>query len=58
MSHPQIVEYFAVFDEGDQVAVVTEWCSQGNMAEFLAADGPFPESTTARYLKGMIHAVE
>jgi calcium-dependent protein kinase len=57
MDHPNIIKLFEIFDYKDFYYVVTEYCSGGELFEFLQRSSRITEKTVAIIMKQLLSAV-
>lgn len=57
IDHPNIVKFYEFFEEDNDIHIVMEFCSGGELFEKIATKGKFCEEEASRYLMKMFAAV-
>ena len=58
LSHPNIAQLFEVIETAEQILMVLEYASGGELFDYIVARGKLAESTSVRYFHQILNAVE
>ena len=57
LDHPNIIKLYETYEEDDQVHLVTEYCSGGELFDFIVKQDYLNEAQTAKIMKQILHAI-
>lgn len=58
IEHPFVVKIKYTFQTNDNLYMIMQFCSGGDLSQYLEIDGPFPEEKAKGYMTEIILAVE
>ena len=57
IAHPNIVSYYDFLETRNQIFIITEYLTGGELFDYLAANGPLPEEMTKYLIYDIFHAI-